>query len=121
MYGIFKGTNMLEKVVKNGNVAILITNEYGAGWSSWNDIEGIETDPGLVALVERTAEPEEIETYCKDKWGTFNTRCAGASNYYDGACNLSIVWVPEGTEYVITEYDGWEEIQFKDSFEWRTA
>jgi hypothetical protein len=104
---------MLDKVIKDGNVAILITTEYGVGWSSWNNIEGIETDPGLVALVERTAEPEEIETYCKDKWGT--------SNYYGGACNLSIVWVPEGTEYVITEYDGWEEIQFKESFEWRTA
>jgi hypothetical protein len=104
---------MLDKVVRDGNVAILITTEYGTGWSSWIDVEGIETDPGLVAMVESSTEPDVLETYCRDKWGTLY--------FYGGAENLSIVWVPEGTEYVITEYDGWEEIQLKNSIEWRTA
>ena len=104
---------MLNKVVRDGKVAIIISPEFGAGWSTWNDVEGIETDPGLVELIERSAEPDEIETYCKDMWGT--------KPYYGAVVDLTIEWIPEGSEYIISEYDGAESIMLKENFKWRVA
>lgn len=104
---------MLNKVVRDGKVAIIISPDFGAGWSTWIDVEGIETDPGLVELIERSAEPDEIETYCKNTWGV--------NLYYGGAADLEIAWLPEGTEYIIHEYDGAESIELKKDIKWRVA
>ena len=27
---------MVEKLIRNGEVAVIVSLEYGAGWSSWN-------------------------------------------------------------------------------------
>ena len=104
---------MLNKVVRDGKVAIIISPNFGAGWSTWIDVEGIETDPGLVELIERSAEPDEIETYCKNTWGV--------KFYYGDAADLKIEWLPEGTEYIIHEYDGSESIELKKDIKWRVA
>jgi hypothetical protein len=104
---------MLNKVVRDGKVAIIISPDFGAGWSTWIDVEGIETDPGLVELIERSAEPDEIATYCKNTWGV--------KFYYGGAADLKIEWLPEGTEYIINEYDGAESIELKKDIKWRVA
>jgi hypothetical protein len=105
---------MLNKVIRDGRVAIVYSKHHGAGWSSWIDIEGIDTDPGLVELIERSAGQDEILTYCRNTWGT--------KPYYGGAsCGLDIMWIPEGSEYIIDEYDGMETVRLKESFNWRVA
>lgn len=38
-----------------------------------------------------------------------------------GAGDVEIRWVPVGTEFRITEYDGAESIEFKDNIAWEKA
>ena len=55
---------------------------------------------------------ETIELYCKTVYG---------DHYYGGAEELTVAWVPPGTEFVIDDYDGAETITFKDKVTWVTA
>ena len=35
--------------------------------------------------------------------------------------DLVVVWIDEGEEFIINEYDGYEGIQFKNETKWITA
>lgn len=95
---------MTEKVVRDGKVAVLVSRGFGAGWSSWNDVPGCETNPEIVALVEREASAEEIAAKADELW---------PGHYWDGAGGLCIEWVPEGMRYKIDEYHGAESIELE--------
>ena len=102
----------MHKVIRNGKVAVLYSPRYGAGWSTWNSgCPELVFDPGLVDLVEEGNE-EKILAYVTLKWPGITTL---------GIDELKIEWVPEGTEFVIDEYDGAETITFKDKMKWITA
>jgi hypothetical protein len=90
----------MNKVVRDGNVAVLISRGFGAGWYTWN-LETPEclTSPEIVALVEAKATDREIEEKARELW---------PDGYWGGADGLQIVWVPEGTEVILDEYDGSE-------------
>jgi hypothetical protein len=102
----------MNKVVRDGLVAVIYSPDYGAGWYSWHDIQGLLFDPVLVDMIENTATPEAIEEYCHKTYDC--GRLLGCNN-------LDIVWIPEGTEFLIEEYDGSETIRFKEKQEWVTA
>jgi hypothetical protein len=38
-----------------------------------------------------------------------------------GLRDLQIEWMPEGTEFIVNDYDGNESIQTRDSTDWYTA
>ena len=106
----------MEKVIRDGMVAVLYSPGYGAGWYSWAVIEdGIEAllfDPEVVAWVEG------------EKVGPVPDMAAkyGFSYFYDGgADNLVIGWVPVGSKFRINEYDGHETIVLIDDERWITA
>ena len=44
---------MMEKVIRDGKVAVLYSPGYGAGWYSWHDIEDLLYDPAVVEMVEK--------------------------------------------------------------------
>jgi hypothetical protein len=101
----------VEKVIKDGYVAVLYSPYHGAGWSTWNsDIELI-FDPSLVNLI-LEKKYQEASFYVSLKWPDV---------YQGGIENLTVAWVPEGAEFVITEYDGSETITLKDDFRWFKA
>jgi hypothetical protein len=41
--------------------------------------------------------------------------------YTGGASDLKVVWVPQGSQFRIEEYDGSESLKLKDSEDWITA
>ncbi len=41
--------------------------------------------------------------------------------YTGGVDELSVVWVVEGTQFYIEEYDGRESLMFKDTIDWISA
>lgn len=95
----------MNKVVRDGKVAVLISSDYGAGWYTWNtEIDNAEVllfDPILVAAVEA------------NDFGTLITRAKELcpSCYTGGASDgLHIEWVPEGEEFEVQEYDGAESL-----------
>lgn len=102
----------MNKLVRDGQVAVLYSPGYGAGWSSWNqEVPEILFDPAIVELVE-AKKWEELKTFIPLKYPDI---------YAGGLEDLQIEWLPEGTQFVVNEYDGNESIQTQDSTNWHTA
>jgi hypothetical protein len=103
----------MEKVVRNGLVAVLVSPGFGAGWSSWNPLKPeLLFDPAVVGMVEDGTNSETIEAYCEAKY---------PDGYFGGADDLVIEWVPVGTQLRVHEYDGSETLELKDAMNWITA
>jgi hypothetical protein len=99
---------MVEKTVKNGMVAVLVSRGYGAGWSTWcydYDREKLMYDPTLVELVEGNASRENLEYY---------VRTAYPEQYTGGLDGIYVEWVPQGTRFRVNEYDGAETVEILD-------
>lgn len=106
----------MEKVIRDGKVAVLISPGYGAGWSTDCDVEicdSILFDPDVVAWVEGGKVgplPDMTAKYGYDQ-----------DFFTDAAKTLVIKWVPVGTQFRIEEYDGFESIHFESDYRWHTA
>ena len=93
---------------ENGNVAVLISPGFGAGWSSWSHGEGTEAllfDSRLVDAVLAKMPLEEFIALCES---------LGYDHYKGGAGDLEVVWLEPGTRFVVEEYDGSESIRTFD-------
>lgn len=103
----------VEKVYRDGKVAVLISPGFGAGWSTWAHHplgERVLYDPIVVAWVEGgKVGPVPVSHYGEDYL------------YTGGADSLEIIWLPIGKAFKINEYDGSESIEFKDDDIWSTA
>ena len=97
----------MEKVIKDGKVAVLVSHGFGAGWYSWHSKEELLFHPDLVKMVEEGRENEIDEDWVKDNIGIEDVYCGGA----DG---LQIHWLPIGTAFQIEEYDGAESLRTMD-------
>ena len=108
----------MNKVIRDGKVAVLVSPGFGAGWSTWayrveEDAPGFMMfDPTLVTMVECGDSVEAIESYVTSKHP--DTYCGGADD-------LTIQWLPVGTAFRIHEYDGSESVEIRDDIEWNIA
>ena len=103
----------MERCVRDGRVAVLVSPGFGAGWFSWHGIEALLFDPAVVELVESGAEPSVIEQYCEEVYGD--------EHYYGGAGDLIVQWVPVGARFRIHEYDGSESLVLESEEQWIVA
>lgn len=97
----------MEKYIKDGKVAVVIAPSFGAGWSSWNSElkETLVFHPAIVQMVLDGRREEIDEDWLVTHFGEeFQYGCYGAND------NLTIEWIPVGTKFCITEYDGAESI-----------
>lgn len=95
----------MEKVIKDDLVAVLYSPGYGAGWYSWNqEHKQLLFHPKLVELVEQDRRSEITEEWLEEHLGLKDV-------YTGGAEDLTIEWLPEGTAFIIKEYDGSESIE----------
>lgn len=92
----------MEKVIRDGKVAVLYSPGFGAGWYTWNSgvtelvFDSIIVNAVLDGDIEKArARAEEI---CPD-------------GYFGGADNLTVGWVPVGEAFEITEYYGAESLK----------
>jgi hypothetical protein len=94
----------MKKIIRDGKVGVLISEGYGAGWSTWNQKHGDEVvfAPEIIKLVERNASFDEIEAKAIELWGD--------EFFCGGITGLTVVWIPKNTKFVITDYDGAESI-----------
>lgn len=95
----------VNKVIRDGKVAVLFSPEYGAGWSSWapdNALEFMLFDQSLVEAAERKASLEEVTAIVHSMF----SNCP----YTGGWENIRIEWLPVGTVFGIEEYDGHESV-----------
>lgn len=102
----------MQKVIRDGKVAVLYSPGYGAGWSTWSvPVEGI-FHPELVEAVERNATADLIEGIARRLFG---------DGYYGGASQLKIEWIDEGTLFNIVECNGFESIEYAENQQWIIA
>ena len=104
----------MNKVIRDGMVAVLYSPGFGAGWYTWNyDNPQCLFDPEIVEMLENNASPNDIESFAEKKYGE--------DFYAGGADDLRIVWLNEGTKFIVHEYDGSESIQVKEEMGWIQA
>lgn len=99
----------MEKVIRDGKVAVLYSPGYGAGWSTWcyNSalIETLLFHPLIVEKVESGLEREITTEWLVQQFGR-----DFEDVYCGGVGDLEIEWLPEGTAFRIEEYDGFETV-----------
>lgn len=98
----------MEKIIRDGKVAVAVSGGFGAGWSTWNHIDPMDARFNQLFL---DGKVDEVVRICDEE----------DLGYAGGARDVEIRWVPVGTEFIITEYDGAESLQTKDSFDWHKA
>lgn len=101
----------MDRVIKDGKVAVIISPGFGAGFHTWNDIPNLCFCPYVVNHIlngtKDDIDVDEIKKYYglpEDDW--ISTI---------GLEKAEIQWLPQGTHFTIDEYDGSETIQYIDS------
>jgi hypothetical protein len=117
---------IMEKIVKDGRVAVLVSKGFGAGWSTWMNEEQADVllfHPTLVQMVLEGKEDQITEDLCIEllgyKKGTKEHK--ECSIYVGGKEGLYVEWIPKGCQFLIKEYDGCESIQIVEKTNWRIA
>lgn len=94
---------MVEKYYnENGELGVLVSGGFGAGWSTWNSNE--------LAYDKRIVE-KWLENVSSDEMCNFVVSLGYPRPYMGGYKQLELEFVPRGTVFRIHEYDGSESIE----------
>lgn len=99
---------MVEKIIRDGMVAVAVSGGYGAGWSTWTDIDPMDARFNTLFLEGKNQEAADL---CDEL----------DMGYNGGAVDVRIEWVPVGTKFRIDEYDGNESLMALDDYTWLEA
>ena len=91
----------MEKLERDGDVAVLYSPGFGAGWSTWaygDNEERLIFCPRLVLAVLGESGEERHQVVREEFPG----------QYHGGVDQLQVCWVPKGSRFEIDEYDGSE-------------
>lgn len=105
----------MDKVIKDGHVAVLYSPGFGTGWYSRNtEYPQLLFDPVVVAhlLSEDELPLDDLVPYLEGKYPEV---------YTGGLRQLKIRWVPEGTQFRVHEYDGSETVILDSEEKWFMA
>lgn len=96
----------MNKIIRDGKIAVLYSPGYGAGWFTWNsDHPELMFHPQLVEWAEKgLPEGIDLEDWCKQELDIDYV-------YTGGWDNIKITWLTQGTIFRINEYDGSESIE----------
>jgi hypothetical protein len=97
----------MKKVIRDGKVAIIYHPSFGAGWYTWNeDYKEMMYHPQLVQKILDDEQKDLTEEWVKAVLGIDSEK-----HLYCGAAGeLKIEWLPIGTAFRISEYDGFESV-----------
>ena len=101
----------MEKVIVDGKVAVLFSPGYGEGWHTWGAPVEAVFDPELVKAV-LVEDYELAEQIANQKWPDV---------FAGGVTDLEVEWLPQGTAFRITEYDGYESVEVIGDIKFLTA
>lgn len=102
----------MEKLIRDGQVAIIYSPDFGAGWSSWNpEYPQILFDPVLVHHI-LDENSKAIAAHIAEHYPNI---------FAAGRHQLMIKWIPQGTAFRIHEYDGSESVEIREDMKWIVA
>ena len=97
---------------EQGDVAVLYSPGYGAGWSTWADEEFMMFDKTLVQYALDAVEEGAVVAYMKTK---------GVEAYTGGWKDIRVEFLPKGAQFIIEEYDGTESISILNEIKFNVA
>lgn len=103
----------VEKLFKDGKVAVIYSPGYGAGWSTRNseNADSLVFDRNLAeAVIANDLEKVKAIALSIDP-----------NMYLGGASKLAVYWLPVGTAFRINEHDGYESVEVLGDVDWMTA
>jgi hypothetical protein len=110
---------VIDRLIRDGEVAVLYSPGYGAGWSTWchEDLSvrlSMVFDPQIADIVDQRGPDwrEKAEAIALVKY---------PEAYIGGLSDLQVKWVPRGTQFRVLEYDGSESVEINGEIEWITA
>lgn len=103
---------MPDKLIIAGEVAVLVSHGYGAGWYSWEHDEDMLFDPEIAQALLDGKSDKEITRIAAQRY---------PDAYLGGIDGLTVHWVPIGTRFRIEEYDGSEGLMIESDYRWVTA
>ena len=93
---------------EDGDIAVLVSSGFGAGWSSWNDDKSFLTmDKTLVEMHLVGKDGDEVAEYIEST--------GREAPYTGGWYDLHVEYLTPGTAFTIDEYDGSESLTTLDS------
>ena len=103
----------MEKLYKDGMTAVLVSPGYGAGWSTWMyEYPECLFDGKLAQMLLDHVDHQDVVEYCEKTY---------PDAYLGGLDDLEVIWLPTGTKFRITEYDGSEGVEILDEVVWTVA
>jgi len=109
--------NIMNKVVRDGLVAVLYSPGFGSGWYTWNtEYPDILYDAKVVEWVEADNPEDQLSGITAYLEATYPKLYIGS-----GLRQLEIEWLPVGTRFRVHEYDGSERIEIRDKVVWQIA
>lgn len=124
----------MNKLIRDGKVAVLVSGDYGAGWSTWNhDYPELLFEPTVAEMVldfQKASQDVYGDDY-KDLYDRYyqavesyivnNVQIDYKPVYTGGISGLTVEWVPVGDRFRIREYDGAETLVLESNEQWITA
>lgn len=102
----------MDKLIIDGQVAVLVSHGYGAGWYSWEGDEHMLFDPVVAQAILDEKSMDQIMRIAKNRY---------PEKYLGGLDGLTVHWVPVGQRFRIEEYDGSEGLMLESEYRWVTA
>ena len=109
---------MTDRLIRDGQVAVLYSPSWGAGWSTW------EQDPDLRISMLFDPQIADIRDQGAPDWqerAKAIARIKYPDAYLGGLQDLRVKWLRQGTQFRIDEHDGNELIVINGEQEWITA
>ena len=117
----------MEKCIKDGQIGVIFSPGFGAGWTTWahdatkEQLKQLSMDRRLVELVIKKAELESLQGRLTlgemgTEWHTILEQIKEIAEqilpemYMGGAEDLEVSWLEPGTLFWIEEYDGSESL-----------
>ena len=101
----------MKKVIRDGKVGVVISPGWGIGFHTLGVPDELVFSPDLIELIEAN-NMQGVHDYIQANYPE-------VKDY--GINSLQVAWIPEGTKFVIEEYDGAEYIMAEHDFEWFVA
>lgn len=105
-----------------GNVAVVISPGFGCGLSTWIHCDPTDARIALAVLTDQEVELEGLDEYDSERLLGIRDRTSWLFGFNEFAGDpLDIEWVPKGSMFRVTEYDGSESIQYSYDQVWNVA
>ena len=110
----YKGIELYEE---NGKYAVLVSGEYGAGWSTWNRPELAYDKRVVQFFLDHKDDAYFMGTVCYNGFEAYIEAKRFFSNlgyeevYMGGFPTIYVEWVSENDIWRINEYDGLESLE----------